>query len=200
MYKSGKKFKAQHGKERFTIGEWLHKDGKPVLCKNGYHCSKGIGQALSYVQGDVLAVVEVKGKSDKQDDKECYSDMRIVKAYKWTKTDSVKLAIFAAEQVIDIFEKYNKEDKRPREAIEAAKKYLENPTKKNQDAAAGAAARAAAYSAYAAAYAAYAAADAAAARAHAAGAAADAAAHKKIITKIEKWLVNHLEELEEYES
>ena len=181
MYKSGKKFKAQHSKERFTIGEWLHKDGKPVLCKNGYHCSKGIGQALSYVQGDVLAVVEVKGKSDKQDDKECYSDMRIVKAYKWTKTDSVKLAIFAAEQVIDIFEKYNKEDKRPREAIEAAKKYLENPTKKNQDAAADAA-RAAAYSAYV---------------AYAAGA---AAAHKKIITKIEKWLVNHLEELEEYES
>ena len=196
MYKSGKKFKAQHSKERFTIGEWLHKDGKPVLCKNGYHCSKGIGQALSYVQGDVLAVVEVKGKSDKQDDKECYSDMRIVKAYKWTKTDSVKLAIFAAEQVIDIFEKYNKEDKRPREAIEAAKKYLENPTKKNQDAAAAyAAARAAAYSAdaaaaYSAAYSAY-----------AAGAAARAAAaHKKIITKIEKWLVNHLEELEEYES
>lgn len=50
--------------------------------------------------------------------------MRIVKAYKWTPQDSVKLAIYSAELVIDIFEKQYPDDKRPRLAIEAAKAYL----------------------------------------------------------------------------
>ena len=68
--------------------------------------------------------------------------MRIIKTFKWDKKKSVKLAIFAAEQVIDIFEKEYKNDKRPRWAIQAAKRWLKNPTEKN------------AYAAYAA-YAAY---------------------------------------------
>jgi len=47
--------------------------------------------------------------------------MRVIKTYQWKKEDSVKLAIFAAEQVIEIYEKKYPNDKRPREAIEAAK-------------------------------------------------------------------------------
>ena len=43
------------------------------------------------------------------------------------KTQSVKVAIYAAESVIDIFEKEYPDDKRPREAIEAAKAWLKNP-------------------------------------------------------------------------
>jgi hypothetical protein len=73
-----------------------------------------------------------------------------------TKEQRVQYAIFAAEQVIHIYEKKYPEDKRPRQAIEAAKAYLENPCAKTK-----AAAAAAAYAAYAAAYAAYAAAAAA---------------------------------------
>ena len=92
------------------------------------------------------------------------------------KTQKVQYAIFAAEQVIDIYEKKYPDDLRPRKAIEAAKSYLDNPCKKTKayaaayvdDAAAAAAAAAAAddddaYAAAAAAYAAAAAADAAAA-------------------------------------
>ena len=95
----------------------------------------------------------------------------------------IAYAIFAAEQVIDIFEKKYPEDNRPRKAIEAAKKCLENPTAENNaDAAYVAYAAYAAYAAYvadaayaayavaAAAYAAYAA-DAVAAAAYAADAA-----------------------------
>ena len=89
------------------------------------------------------------GASHKSHDKECFQKMRIVKAYRWTKEDSVKLAIFAAELVIDIFEKQYPDDKRPRMAIEAAKKWLDNPTADTARAAADAAA--AAYAAYAAA-------------------------------------------------
>jgi len=55
------------------------------------------------------------------------------------KKQAVQYAIFAAEQVIDIYEgKYT--DKRPRNAIEAAKAYLKNPSKKTKAYAADAAA------------------------------------------------------------
>ena len=81
------------------------------------------------------------------------------------KKQAVQYAIFAAEQVIDIYEGKYPNDKRPRNAIEAAKAYLKNPSKKTKAYAADAAAYAyaAGYgAAYAAAYAAtYAAADAA---------------------------------------
>jgi hypothetical protein len=105
-------------------------------------------------------------------------------------------AIFAAEQVLEIFEKQYPDDKRPRLAIEAAKAVMENNTEENRRAAdaaayaANAAANAAnaAYAAYAAnaaanaAYAAYAAAYAADAAAYAANAAYAAYAEmKKII-------------------
>jgi len=111
---------------------------------------------------------------------------------------SVSYAVYAAEQVIDNFEKKHPDDKRPRQAIEAAKLCIKNPSKENKaaayaaaDAAADAAAAdavayAAAYAADAAAadaaaYAAYAYADAAAA--YAAYAYADAAALKLKILK-----------------
>jgi len=80
----------------------------------------------------------------------------------------VSYAVYAAEQVIDIYEKKHPGDKRPREAIEAAKACIKNPSTKNK--AAARAARAAARAAGAAA------ADAARAAADAAGAAAADAA------------------------
>jgi len=91
--------------------------------------------------------------------------------------DYISYAVFAAENVIDIYEKKYPADKRPREAIEAAKKCIDNPSEKNK-AAANAAANAACAAAYAAAYAACAAACAAAyAAAYAAANAAYAAAY-----------------------
>ena len=69
---------------------------------------------------------------------------------KMTKMQCVKYAIYAAEQVLHIYENKYPDDKRPRLAIEAAKKYLKNPSAAVADAA-RAAADAAAYAAYAAA-------------------------------------------------
>ena len=88
----------------------------------------------------------------------------------------VSYAVFAAEQVIDLYEKRRPTDKRPRLAIEAAKKCIKDPSDVNKKAAYAAAdaADAAADAAYAAAYAADAA-DAAYAAAYAAYAAACAA-------------------------
>ena len=91
--------------------------------------------------------------------------------------DCVSYAVFAAEQVIGIFEKKYPDDKRPRQAIEAAKKCIKDPSKKNKAAARGAARAAAraARAARAAARAAWAAARAAGAVGEAAWAACEAA-------------------------
>ena len=86
------------------------------------------------------------------------------------KPTSVRLAIECAEHVLEHFEKKYPNDKRPRKAIEAARKWLEDPT-----ASASASAAYAASAASASASAAYAAASAAASAAYAAASAAASA-------------------------
>ena len=51
------------------------------------------------------------------------------------KKQRIQYAIFAAELVLDNFERRYPEDKRPRLAIEAAKKAIKNNTKQNRSAA-----------------------------------------------------------------
>jgi hypothetical protein len=178
-----KGMKSQNGDIKWRLNRWEKATGELSMCNNGFHCSKEAYQAFSFIHGEILTIVECRGEHLTDEDKECWREQRVVKAYKWTKRDSVKLAIFSAGQVLKYFEKYDKKDKRPREAIEAAKKWLRNPTAKNRHAAdaayaaANAAANAADAAAYAAADAAYAAANAADTAAYAAYAAADAAAY-----------------------
>ena len=111
-------------------GAW-YKEENIEICKRGFHASIRPAHAMGYVDCEILARVEVKGEAIKHDDKECWSEMRIVKAYKWTEQDSVRLAVFAAELVIDIYEKKYPNDKRPREAIEAAKNWVKHPNAAN---------------------------------------------------------------------
>lgn len=56
-----------------------------------------------------------------------WSEMRVANAWKWVQKDSVELAVFAAELVIDIFERKYPNNKRPRKALKAAKAWLKNP-------------------------------------------------------------------------
>lgn len=142
-----KGFKSDKGKCKWEMGKWQKPIEDLELCKRGYHCSKGIYQAFSYVQGEILCQVECKGKHISSDDKEAWENQRVVRAWKWTKKDSIALAIFSAELCLPNFERAYPDDKRPREAIEAAKKWLRNPTKKNREAAASSAAESAARSA-----------------------------------------------------
>jgi len=113
----------------------------------------------------------------------------------------VLLAIGFAEKALPVWEREYPEDMRPREAIEAAKEWLSNPSEET----AAHAAEAAAHAAYAAAHAAaraadaaYAAAHAAYAAAHAAGAAAGAAAAAEALRADEESLIHEviLESLE----
>ena len=115
----------------FVVGKWHKHEGKLKMCRSGFHCSKNIIDAMRYVNCEWLAQVEVKGKHLIQDDKECWQEMRITKRWRWTKKMSVSLAIYAAELVLPIFEKKYPDDKRPREAIEVAKKVFKSDTSKN---------------------------------------------------------------------
>lgn len=105
-----------------------------------------------------------------QPDKEVWSEMRIIKAWEWTKKDSLELAIYAAEKVLVYYENKYPNDKSVRLAIEAAKKVLAKDTPSNRNAAAYAA-----YAAYA----------------------ADAAAYASFVKDIEKWMKNHLKDMKE---
>jgi hypothetical protein len=95
----------------------------------------------------------------------------------------IHYAIYAAEQVIEIFEKKYPDDKRPRLAIEAAKAVLKKNNKANRDAAG-----AAAYAAYAAADAA---ADAASKAAYAASKAAYAASKAEFAAAMKQKIIEH---------
>ena len=188
-------FKSNFGKLKWKIGEWQEVKEDLEICEVGLHCSKGIYQAFSYVQGEILAEVEVGGKSIKKADKECYERMRIVKAWKWQKKDSVLFSIYAARLVLDNYEKKYPSDKRPRQAIEAAEKWFKNPTTKNaasSSASSAAAASSAAYSAYSAA--------ASSAAYSSAYSAAAAYAGGIIYKKLDKWMKNHLSNLKEIKS
>ena len=190
-------FKSSNGDIKWEVGKWF-KEKDIKMCERGFHASVNPIHAMGYVPCEILAKVEVRGESIIQNNKQCWSEMKIVKTYDWKKEDSVALAIYAAELVIDIYEKKCSNDKRPREAIEAAKKWLKEPTEENRIAAAHAAddAYAAAHAANAAyyAYAAAHAANAAYAAANAANAAYAAAhaAEKEITDKCAAFVLKRI--------
>ena len=189
--------KSNHDDSQWEIGKWRTTECKE-LCV-GFNCSDRVIDALNYVKGEILCEVEAKGTSFTDKDKSTWESMRIIKAWHWKKEDSVALEIFSAELVIDVFEKKYPDDKRPRQAIEAAKAWVNIPNQKNSDAAYAAAyaasdaARAAASAAHAA-DAAYAADDAASAASYAASAASGA---DKTLDKIEAWIRKRIKTLEE---
>ena len=206
-------YKSEIGDHKWKVGKWYEYDGDIEMCESGFHCSKGIYQAFSHVQGEILAEVEVAGKHEVQDDKEVWEKMRVVRSWKWTKKDSILLAIFAARLVLKNFEKEFPNDDRPRKAIEAAEAYAKNPTKKNREAAktaesaaesaaeaAWSAAESAAESAESAAWSAVSAAESARSAAWSAESAAESArsaAQSEIYNKLDQWMLDHLKELEE---
>ncbi len=127
--------KSDNGKDRdWKLGEW-RKEENISICNSGFHASKTPLQAMGYVAGEILAEVEVRGDHIAHDDKECWSEMRIMKAWHWKKPDSLALSIFAAELCLKNFEKRYPDDKRPREAIEAARRVLADDTEETRSAA-----------------------------------------------------------------
>ena len=106
-------------------------------------CEEGIRWFSVQKETDALNVIKTLMADNRSD----WANWLIVRLMEYKQY--VAYAIFAAEQVVWIYEKKYPGDKRPRTAIDAAKKCLKDQSKEN---------KAAADAAYAAAYAAYAAA------------------------------------------
>ena len=111
-------------------------------------CTEGYDWFIRQRARDEVKVLEHLIAEEKFD----WANWLIVR--RMTRKQYLQYAVFAAEQVLDIFEKKYPNDKRPREAIAAARKCIEDDTQENRDAAYADAY--AAYDAYAAAVAAYA--------------------------------------------
>ena len=164
-------------------GEWTSELQDIKMCERGYHLCADPYDFLRY--GPRLFIAEGRGKhkGPDADGKTVWASVRLLHEVPITETDLRLLACDYAEHVLTIFERTNSEDKRPRTAIETARKYVRGEATRQElhaASAASAAASDAAYTAYAAAYTAYAAASAAyaasdAAYADAASAAASAA-------------------------
>lgn len=176
LFKAMRKNLYSHYKrKRWQIGKWYKVKGELSMCSNGFHASERIIDSMQYVPMEVLAKVEVRGKYLKQSDKQCWEEMRIIKAWKWEKKDSVALAIYVASLVLRNFEKECPGNKRPRKAIQAAKRWLKEPTEQNRSAA-----RSAAWSAESAAW-----------------SEESAAWSEEILNRIETWIRRRVNKLEE---
>ena len=169
--------KSNYDGHQWVIGKW-QKTECLGLCQ-GFNCSRRIIDALNVFHGEILAEVEVEGRHFVGDNKSTHEGMRIIHAWHWTKADSVALSIFAAEMVLGNFGKVYPDDDRPRKAIEAARNYLDSPTEKN---------RCAARSAWSAAWSA----------AESASESASESARSAALDEIETWLLNHIEQMEEW--
>ena len=126
--------KSENGNAKWVKGKWKTIKGELDMCHKGFHCSIKPYDAFSYVQGEICAEVEVRGGHLSEENKEVWSEMRIVKTFRWTKKDSVRLAIYSAELCLPNYEKLY-ENKAPRLAIEAAKKWLKTGKSKGLSAA-----------------------------------------------------------------
>ena len=139
-------------------GEWTSEVKDIEMCKRGYHLCADPYDFLRY--GPRLFIAEGRGKHKGPDavGKTVWASVRLLHEVPITETDLRLLACDYAEHVLTIFERTNSEDKRPRTAIETARKYVRGEaTLQDLHAAAYAAANAAYAAAYADAAAAYAA-------------------------------------------
>ena len=116
--------------------QWLHKKQA---------CGSGIKWFLKQDETEPIKVINKLMKENNF----AYANWLIVRLMNYKQY--VSYAVFAAEQVIDIYENKYTNDNRPRLAIEAAKKCIKSPTKKNKAAASVAYTASAAYTAGAAA-------------------------------------------------
>jgi hypothetical protein len=134
------------------VGVWTP-DETPVMCVSGWHLATHEGIAEHARTGAVLWIAEGRGESVAAGDKVAFSSARLVSQVgTLTQIIAVQWAAECARRVLKHYEDRYPEDKRPREAIQAALKWAKDPTEANRNAAA----TAAAYAAYAASAAAYA--------------------------------------------
>jgi len=131
--------KSDSGDCQWRIGTWKKHDGELRLCYSGFHASPDLLSVLSYVVGDRLFEVEAKGEiiMDNRKDNFVARELRLKREIR-LKLLMVDFSTRCAERVLPIFEKRFPNDYRPRQAIEAAKAWLQHPSKTAESAASAA--------------------------------------------------------------
>ena len=89
-------------------------------------CQSGIDQVAKYENKEPVAVIRQLVADDHWD----WANWLLPRLMDYK--GYVSYAVFAALQVIDIYEKKYPNDKRPRLAIEAAQRCIDDPSKKNK--------------------------------------------------------------------
>jgi hypothetical protein len=96
--------------------EWRDIASNPVLYAQGFYASDSIADAVQWF-GNVLAEVEVRGRSVPGRVMSVHQGMRVTRAWKFSRQDWIDLAVYTAELVLPVFESRFPDDKRPRTAI-----------------------------------------------------------------------------------
>jgi hypothetical protein len=124
-------------------GEWMPPIADIEPCKRGYHLCRE-GDLVRWI-GPAIYEAEVRGERIDAEEKIVVSEARLLaRCEAWNERTARLFAADCAERVLPIWEEKHPTDMRPREAIEAARKYARGEIDSAARDAAGAAARAAA--------------------------------------------------------
>lgn len=117
-------------------GEWMPPiEGALVLCKNGYHLCRE--QDLIHWLGPMIYEAEGRGERVDGDNKIVVREARLLrKVGAWNERIARLFACDCAEHVLHLFESKFPNDKRPRRAIEVARRFASGEASKDELAAA----------------------------------------------------------------
>ena len=120
-----------HDKSPWTVGEWREVPAPVKECE-GLNCCEYIVDAMRYVNMEVLAEVEIDGKRITGDDKITVQRMRIIRAWHWTREDTVLLVAYETKFYLEYLKKESRLNKiHSKKEIEFAEMLIENPTYEN---------------------------------------------------------------------
>jgi len=115
---------SHNDKRPVIVGKTLHHKGPVLLCESGLHASVRLVDALSHCCGRFLCRVECWGDVQTHSDKIAVRHRRCLAMA--DVTPQLRLfAVLCAEHVLPIFEAKFPGDRRPRAAVDTAKRYLE---------------------------------------------------------------------------
>ncbi len=135
------------GEYRWAVGEWAPEiEGDLVPCDNGYHVCQTC-DLLTWL-GPVICEAEIGGQVLRAENKTVARTARIVRVLDtWNERTARLFACDCAERVLPIFERQYPADGRPRMAVDTARRFAEGQATREELAAAGVAARDAAWDA-----------------------------------------------------
>jgi hypothetical protein len=106
-------------------GKWMPKVEKLEMCKSGYHAAPE-DHLVNWCSGPHMYGFEGRGEMLQGGNKVAFGEARLIKEIpEWNRKTAVLFACDCAEHVLHLFEERHPKDKRPREAIQAAREYVD---------------------------------------------------------------------------